>query len=93
MSRTPQEGATPDSALTQADVCRLVDRFAHDVNNGVAVMLGFSEMLLTDAGNSGEHVVQLSDIQRAARHVATLAEDLRTQVRGEPARSAPAAPR
>jgi signal transduction histidine kinase len=79
--------------LTLADVCRLIDRFAHDVNNGVAVMLGFSELLLTDAANTREHEAQLTDLRRAARQVATLAEDLRTQVSVEAARSAPAAPR
>lgn len=72
---------TPDSAVSTTDeLRRLVSQYTHDVNNALSIILGFSELLLSDGVGDDEHQKDLEEIHRAATEVSTLTEALRTRI-------------
>jgi PAS domain S-box-containing protein len=57
-------------------VRRLAGGVAHEVNNAMTVVLGFSHFLLQDPGLSGDHLPDVMQIQRAADRAASVARQL-----------------
>jgi PAS domain S-box-containing protein len=57
-------------------VGRLAGGIAHDFNNLLTVILGYSDMLLTDAGNTNCRIPNLMQIKKAAQRASDLTHQL-----------------
>lgn len=81
MSNT-HDGPVDAGAATVDDLQRLVSKYAHDMNNALAIVLGFSELLLSELAPGDERQKDLKEIHRAAEDASALTAALRTRVTG-----------
>ena len=73
--RRPQTPPTADDAARLEAAIRLVDEVAHDLNNALLVVKGYSSVLRTSL-SAPEQLADVDEIAKAADHAATLTRRL-----------------
>ncbi len=77
-NRTEEKRLAEELALTRRieAIGRLAGGVAHDVNNMLAVIIGYNEIVAERLGDAHELAPELGEVRRAAEHSQALARDL-----------------
>jgi hypothetical protein len=77
-NRTEEKRLAEELALTRRieAIGRLAGGVAHDVNNMLAVIIGYTEIVAERLGDAHELAPELGEVRRAAEHSQALARDL-----------------